>query len=136
MCAAGTIVDPQAFVAAFESKLGPLKKVDNNIFTLTKKTSAVMVKKVGGVELRTYVTWDRIQGMDANTLWATVTLVKLADGKDPVVTQLQTQMHATELFTDDGVSLMFDPVSDTEEWFTLDVAGFWNDGQVGGAKSI
>jgi hypothetical protein len=133
-CAEGTIVDPQAYVAAFESKLGTLKKVENNIFTLTKKSTAVMAKEEKSVKLRVYVTWDRVEGMDENTLWATITTIKFADGKDPVVAHLETQMHATELFLFNGVSLMFDPVSENEEWFTIDTTHFFMDEQLGGAK--
>jgi hypothetical protein len=133
-CALGTVVDPRAFVGSFESELGPLKKVENNIFTLTKASTAVMVKEKGGVKLRAYVTWDRPEGMDENTLWATITLIKLVDGKDPVTAHLETQMHATELFLFNGVSLMFDPVSASEEWFTIDTTHFFADEQLGGAK--
>ena len=127
-------IAPQDFIASFELDLGALKKIENNLFTLKREETGLDARQEEGAYLRTYISWDRPEGMDQSMIWAKVSFVKLIEGQEPVVTTVEAVMHATEMFIVDGASLMFDPVSDAEVLFTFDATQFWANQHPGAAK--
>jgi len=126
--------DREGFVKAFEAKLGRMiKKIDNNVFTVGKNQIALDVRNEGTVELRTYVSWNRLEGMAPDEAWVAIDLLDLTEGEEPSVTHVESLLGASELSLVNGVSVMFDPISDEEILATLDSQSYWASKHPGGA---
>jgi hypothetical protein len=124
------VVDLKAYVAAFESGM-KIKKVENNLFTLERDETALDIRNNEDTELRTYISWDRPEGMEPNQIVAKIHFVRIEKGEEPIVTNVQTIMHETEMFIVDGATLMYDPANDGGVLFTFDATKFWADQHTG-----
>jgi hypothetical protein len=121
-------IDMKAYIADFEAPLGEIKTETNNIFTIGSTQTSLTEKRQEQTELRTYVSWSRVEGMPKNQALITVNLLELTEGSPtPVVTHVETLLNAEEITVINGITVMFDPVSDTEALITLDSTKYWGD---------
>jgi hypothetical protein len=121
-------IDTKAYIADFETPLGEIKTETNNIFTVGSTQTSLTDKREGPTELRTYVSWSRIEGMPKNQALVTVNLLELTDGAPtPVVTHVETLLNEEEITMINGIAVMFDPVSNMEALITLDSSKYWAD---------
>lgn len=118
-------VDPQEYIKTFESQFKEIVPVKNNIFYVGNGKTSLTIEREGATELRTYVTWNEVEGMPKNQAWVVVDLLEMTDGKTPVVSRTETLLNEAEIVVVNGVSVTFDPGDDEQIVITLDSTKYW-----------